>query len=96
MKNKNYQKENERKRITGCILLAAGFALLAASRISHTFAQWYSTHIYPLLVESIGRIAGILPFSLSELLLYVLLLWIILTTAIRINRLVRRKEEREA
>ena len=95
MKNKNYQKENERKRITGCILLAAGFALLAASRISHTFAQWYSTHIYPLWVESIGRIAGILPFSLSELLLYVLLLWIILTTAIRINRLVRRKEERE-
>ena len=89
-------RENIRKKVAGCILLAAGFALLAASRISHDFAQWYSVHIYPLWVGTFGRAAGILPCSLSELLLYALLLWVLVTGAVRFNRIVRRKEDKRA
>lgn len=59
--------------IAGCIWLAAGFALLLLSRNSHAFAQWYSTHLYPVWVSLLGRVMGIFPFSVSEVLLYALI-----------------------
>ncbi len=92
----NYQKNDARKRITGCILLAAGFALLFISRISQTFTQWYSGYIYPIWVGSIGRISGILPCSLSEVLLYILLLWAVITGVVRINHVIRGIEKRDS
>lgn len=88
------QKENAKKRKTGCIVLAAGFALFFLSRISHSFAQWYSENVYSVWVGSIGRISGVFPCSLSELLLYLLLLWLAVTGAVRINRAIRKKEEK--
>lgn len=90
------QKKNVRKKITGCVLFAVGFALLFISRISQTFAMWYSGHVYPVWVGSVGRISGLLPCSLSEVLLYILLLWIIFTGGKRINYMIRRKETKEA
>lgn len=89
---KDYRKENVRKKITGCVLLAAGFALLFISRISQESAQWYSEHIYPMWVGSIGRLSGLFPCSLSEVLLYILLLWIMITAGIKINHMIRKKE----
>ena len=89
---KDYRKENVRKKITGCVLLAAGFALLFISRISQESAQWYSEHIYPMWVGSIGRLSGLFPCSLSEVLLYILLLWIMVTAGIKINHMIRKKE----
>lgn len=93
---KDYRKQNARKRITGCVLLAAGFALSIASRICQQFAQYYSEHIYPLWVGSIGRISGFAPCSLSEILLYLLLLWLIVTGGRKINRIIRRKETKDS
>lgn len=63
--------------IAGCILLAAGFMLLCVSRFFRGSAQWYSIHIYPLWVGSIGRVMGIFPFSVSEILLYVVIISVI-------------------
>ena len=83
------------KRIIGCILLAAGLVLLFISRISHTSAQWYSVHIYPVWVGSIGRLAGLVPFSVSEVLLYILLLWTLITGVMRVGRAARKKEDRD-
>ena len=37
-------------------------------------AQWYSVHIYPVIVSLIGRMAGYVPVSVSELGLYALIL----------------------
>lgn len=85
---------NSTKRYIGCILLAAGFALLFISRISHSFAQWYSENIYPLWVGSIGRLSGLFPFSLSEVLLYLLILWFAVTGGVRAGRAVRKKEQK--
>ena len=37
--------------ITGSVLLCAGLSLMCISRISRTFAHWYSTRIYPIWVN---------------------------------------------
>lgn len=53
-------------------LVAASLVLGMLSRLADGFAQWYSTHLYPLWVGVIGRLAGYVPFSVSELLLFLL------------------------
>lgn len=70
-RNRDFNRDKG-KGITGCVLLAAGFALLFASRIFRGFADWYSTYIYSVWVGTIGRIMGYVPFSMSEVLLYLL------------------------
>lgn len=69
--NRHFHRDKV-KGITGCVLLAAGFALLCISRIFLGFADWYSTYIYSVWVDTIGRAAGYVPFSVSEILLYLL------------------------
>lgn len=75
---------NKGKGIAGCILLAAGIVLTFISRIFPAFAQWYSTHIYPIWVNVTGRVMGVFPFSVSEVLLYILIAAVILTFLILI------------
>ena len=79
MKKRFFETSNKRKCITGSILIAAGFILMYISRISRTFAQWYSTHIYPLWVNMTGRVMGFFAFSVSEALLYTVFLLTVLT-----------------
>ena len=74
-----FKHPENRKIIAGCILFAAGFILLLLARNFPGFAQWYSTHIYPIWTGTLGRLAGIFPFSVSELLLYAVLFCIIFT-----------------
>lgn len=69
---------NKRKGIISVILTAAAVFLSIAARKLPGFAQWYSTHLYPLWVGSIGRLMGDLPFSGSEMLLYILLICAVL------------------
>ena len=52
----------------GSFLLA--FLLQAAARRIPGFAEWYTHHIYSLIVGIYGRICGIFPFSVVELGLY--------------------------
>lgn len=64
-----------KKKRTLCIsfaLVALALVLEAASRLVDGFAGWYSTCLYPAWVGSIGRLMGYLPFSVSELLLCLL------------------------
>lgn len=89
MNKKFFSTRNKIKITTGCILLAAGFALLLISRFFHRFAEWYSTHIYPVWVSVIGRAMGIFPCSVSEVLLYILLvgfLFMAVRTGFRIGK----------
>lgn len=77
---KKFSKISNRRRcITGSILFAAGFILMYISRISRTFAQWYSVHVYPVWVNVTGRFMGVFAFSVSEVLLYTGLLLTVLT-----------------
>ncbi len=90
MKKRFPKISNKRKCITGSILFAAGFALMYISRISRAFAQWYSVHVYPVWVNVTGRFMGIFAFSVSEVLLYTVLLIVILTFFRLVIRAVRK------
>ena len=54
------------------IFLAAAGMLLFAARRFPGFAQWYSVTIYPALVGSIGRLSGVISWSVAELLCFLL------------------------
>lgn len=70
-KNKN----KEKLIFTAGFILLTGFLLLqVAARNVSEFGEWYAVTIYPLLTGSIGRFFGMFPFSVSEIVLYLLLL----------------------
>lgn len=53
------------------LVIAVIFQLLA--RNLKPFAQWYAVHVYPVFVQIFGRISAIVPWSLVEILLYLLI-----------------------
>ena len=55
------------------ILLLLSAVLMILSARAPAFAEWYSECIYPLAVNSIGRICGLVPFSVAEIGIYILL-----------------------
>lgn len=72
------KKENQIKSAHIRMLVSAGLLLLSAALLVYasavpSFAQWYSGHFYPKLVMSIGRVSGFVPFSVSEVLICLLL-----------------------
>lgn len=40
------------------------------SRVSPQFAQYYVNYIFPLWVESYGRVTGLFPFSVGKMMIY--------------------------
>lgn len=60
------------KILTGCSLLAAGAILTLLAGNVGGFAQWYSTYVYPVWVNMLGRMMGVFPVSVAEILLYLL------------------------
>lgn len=75
MKRKSEKTErNSKRRITvSALLLVLSAGLMVLSVQAPDFAEWYSRNIYPVLVSAIGRLTGLLPFSLAEICLYLLL-----------------------
>ena len=57
------------------LIWTAALLLNGAARISASFAEWYARHVYPLWVNTLGRLFSPLPFSLAELLLYAGAAW---------------------
>lgn len=51
-----------RRLVAAVVLAAAGAALGGAARGIPGFGQWYSTHIYPVLVGGIGGSQVLFPF----------------------------------
>lgn len=94
MKESKRKNQNRKKGITGCVLLASAFLLIMFSRISSTFAHWYSTHIYRIWVNTTGRIMGWFPFSVSEVLLYLLMIWILTSAVWLLAGKIRKKKRR--
>lgn len=68
--NQRYGNRNCRLIFAAILFLLAGAGLFAATRTICGFADWYSIHIYPVLVEVVGKVMGKVPFSVSEVLLY--------------------------
>lgn len=74
------------------LLLIVG--LTAASRQFPAFAEWHARYVYPLLVQTIGRLFGVLPFSLFEVLIASVVIGVVVGSVLLIIRLVRKRGER--
>lgn len=68
---------NKRLTAAGLGMLAVTVVLQWAARQFDGFATWYAHRVYPVLVGMIGRFFGIFPFSVVEILLYLLILWVL-------------------
>lgn len=84
-----------RKGICTVIFIAVSEILLLTSQRYPAFADWYSKYIYRALVWTVGRVMWYFPFSVSEVLLYILiagflcrLIWLIVGT-------VRKKKKKK-
>ena len=67
------------------VVITVGLNITA--RRSTAFAEWYSTHIYKVLVATVGMLVGLVPFSLYELLIIlgiILLIFILCRTILLI------------
>ena len=67
------------KLAAGLALFLVSFLLLIGAARMPLAADWYSEHIYDFLVNIIGRIFGIFPFSVVEFGLYGFLVLVIVT-----------------
>jgi len=86
-----YLRGNKGKGAAAAALAGISVLLLLLSKGFPGFAQWYSVHIYPIWVGSVGRAAGVFPCSLSEVFLYVLAGYIVAVAAMGIRCVVRRE-----
>lgn len=64
--------------VTGGILFGSAFMLQILARRIGGFGQWYAVTVYPLLTGSLGRLTGLVPFSVVELGLYALVLFCVI------------------
>lgn len=64
--------------VIGLALLLAAAALQVCSRKIPGFADWYYFFVYRGIVGVFGRITGMFSFSVVEMLLYLLILWMVL------------------
>lgn len=76
--------------VGGASLVLAAALLLLARKVPG-FAQQYSERVYDVLVAVVGGFFGIFPFSVSEVLLYVLIISACLLMVRLVIRLVRGK-----
>lgn len=81
----------KRNFILAALLLgASGLISLLAGHASG-LGEWYSTHIYPLIVGSVGRLFGVLPFSASEIGIYLLIVTVIATGIYTLVKILAKK-----
>ena len=94
-KNVRIKKRTKTKVIISSILIGISIILSLTARMCQDFAQWYSTHIYPVWVEIVGRAMGYFPFSVSEVLLYLMILIFLVSVAHLLIRRIRKKLKKE-
>ena len=92
MRNRN--KIQIIRMTAGCVLFAAGLLLVFIAKQNSEFAQWFTTHIYPWVSGVCIRLSEILPCSLSELLLYLLFIFLLISIIRLIMKIISKKEWR--
>ncbi len=55
------------------------------------FGTWYILNIYPIFVNTLGRVMSIFPFSVGEMGLYALIVGFVVYTVVSIVRVIRKK-----
>jgi len=77
------------------LLIPVSFLLTGlAAAFPHITESVYSRGIYPVLAGIFGRLFGFFPFSVAEILLYVLVVAVPVWLCVQFARLVKRKEKK--
>ena len=78
----SFCRKKKWKIVIPVLLIFLALSLNLAGWMSSSFCNFYVMHIFPVWVETYGRLTGLFPFSVGEILLYlsvvlivVLLLW---------------------
>ena len=82
------------KRFWLLLLLPIAFALHLAAKSSPHFAEWYAVAVYPLYARFFSAITSLVPFSIGEVSIVLLVIWAIFFLTRNIYRLIRYKENR--
>ena len=84
------------KRFWLLLLLPLAFLLDYAARSSPHFAEWYARTFYSLYSSLFSLLTGLVPFSIGEVALVFLAVWLLIYLTRGICRLIRHKEDRLA
>lgn len=68
-------------------MFAAALVLQLLARKVPGFAEWYAVTVYPVIVGNIGRVFGVFPVSVVEIVLYLLIITAVWYTVTHIRRL---------
>lgn len=77
--------------IATVILVVVTLLLQLLARNVSGFAQLYSVTVYRLLMETMGRVVSLVPFSMVEMLLYLLILALLLGGILAICNVIRKQ-----
>ena len=55
------------RRFGWVVIFLVGVSLLLVSHYSPSFATWYATYIFPIFPHTLGRLLGLVPFSVFEI-----------------------------
>ena len=76
------------------LLLPAAFLLDFAAKSSPDFAEWYAVTVYPVYARFFSALTGLLPFSLGELCLVALVVFLLVYLARNVYKLIRYGKNR--
>ena len=96
MKHTSKSPLSSRRFLFSIISAVISLVLLFAAQLSSAFANWYSDHIYQMLVTTYGRLTGLVSFSISELLLYLLITALLATFMYLTVQSIRKKIGRKS
>lgn len=60
------RRKAKKGRTLFLVILAIIVLLNIAAWVSSSFCDWYIAHVFPIWVNTLGRITGIFPFSVGE------------------------------
>lgn len=83
MKNSKY------KRLIFLILIPISFLLTQFVKNNLSFAEFYSTRIYPIIAQSIGFVIGLVSFSVGEILLILTVILLIIYSFLTVIKTIK-------
>lgn len=84
-------QKKKKSRIVYLGLAAAVIMLNVVAWNSRSFCDWYISHIFPLWVNTYGRLTGLLPFSVGEIMLVLGVVLILFAVLLGITLLLFRR-----
>ena len=92
LKQKKRMGRTKRRIVFSVVLLVLSFLLFSFGRISF-LADYHAQNVYPLIAKALGSVSSLLPYSIAEILLYIVILWLVLMFLLIIISLIRKSHK---